>query len=53
VILMGGRGAGRSYEASQLIIANLVQSKRLFRGAIMRAVHSDSPAARGPLHSRN
>jgi phage terminase large subunit len=41
VILMGGRGAGRSFEASQLIIANLVQSKRLFRAAIMRAVHSD------------
>lgn len=41
VIVMGGRGAGRSYEASQLIVAKLVQSARLFRAAIMRAVHSD------------
>ncbi len=41
VIVMGGRGAGRSYEASQLITAKLVQSTALFRCAIMRAVHSD------------
>ena len=38
---MGGRGAGRSYEASQNIIAKLTQSARFFRAAIMRAVHAD------------
>lgn len=41
VIVMGGRGAGRSYETSQKIIANLVQTARFFRAAIMRAVHVD------------
>jgi phage terminase large subunit len=41
VIEMGGRGAGRSYETSQKITANLVQTKRPFRAAIMRAVHTD------------
>jgi phage terminase large subunit len=41
VILMGGRGAGRSFETSQKIVADLVQTKRPFRAAIMRAVHSD------------
>jgi phage terminase large subunit len=41
VISIGGRGGARSYEASQKIIALLAQSKRLFRGAIMRAVHTD------------
>jgi phage terminase large subunit len=38
---MGGRGAGRSYEASQNIVAKLTQSVRFFRAAIMRAVHAD------------
>jgi phage terminase large subunit len=41
VILMGGRGAGRSFETSQNIIAKLTQSARFFRAAIMRAVHAD------------
>jgi phage terminase large subunit len=41
VILMGGRGAGRSFETSQKIVANLVQTTRRFRAAIMRAVHAD------------
>lgn len=41
VISIGGRGGARSFEASQKIVANLVQSKRLFRAAIMRAVHTD------------
>jgi phage terminase large subunit len=41
VILMGGRGAGRSYETSQKIAAGLVQIKVTFRAAIMRAVHQD------------
>ena len=41
VITMGGRGAGRSFETSQKIVANLVQTKRRFRAAIMRAVHAD------------
>lgn len=40
VILMGGRGAGRSYVASQFILANLT-SDSYFRCAMMRAVHSD------------
>jgi phage terminase large subunit len=38
---MGGRGAGRSYETSQKIIADLVQTAVPFRAAIMRAVHAD------------
>lgn len=41
VILMGGRGAGRSFETSQKIVAKLVQTTRRFRAAIMRAVHAD------------
>ena len=41
VIVMGGRGAGRSYETSQNTIAKLTQSARFFRAAIMRAVHAD------------
>jgi Phage terminase large subunit len=41
VITMGGRGAGRSFETSQKIVANLVQTTRRFRAAIMRAVHAD------------
>ena len=41
IIVMGGRGAGRSYETSQKIVANLVQTVRPFRAAIMRAVHTD------------
>lgn len=41
VIEMGGRGAGRSYETSQKIVADLIQTQKPFRAAIMRAVHSD------------
>lgn len=41
VILMGGRGAGRSFETSQKISADLIQTKEPFRAAIMRAVHAD------------
>lgn len=41
VIIMGGRGAGRSYETSQKITASLLQTKRQFRAAIMRAIHTD------------
>lgn len=37
---MGGRGAGRSFAASQFALAKLV-SDEYFRCAIMRAVHSD------------
>lgn len=40
VIIMGGRGAGRSYVASQYALTNLVSDK-YFRCAIMRLVHSD------------
>ena len=46
---MGGRGAGRSYETSQKIVAGLVQSKRPFRAAIMRAVHADIGSDIGQL----
>lgn len=41
IIVMGGRGAGRSYETSQKIVGTLVQTKRTFRAAIMRAIHTD------------
>src|SRR5882762_7903664 len=41
VISIGGRGGARSYEASQKIVANLVQTKRLFRAAIIREVSAD------------
>lgn len=41
LISMGGRGGARSYEASQKIVSNLKQTKRIFRAAIMRAVHAD------------
>ena len=41
IIVMGGRAAGRSYATSQKIAASLVQTTRLFRAAIMRAVHTD------------
>jgi phage terminase large subunit len=41
VISIGGRGGARSFEASQKIVANLVQNRRLFRAAIMRAIHVD------------
>ena len=41
VIIMGGRGAGRSYETSQKITAKLFQTTRRFRAAIMRAIHAD------------
>lgn len=40
IILMGGRGAGRSYAASQYATAKLF-GPDYFRCAIMRAVHSD------------
>lgn len=40
IILMGGRGAGRSYVASQYALAKLI-GPEYFRCAIMRAVHSD------------
>lgn len=40
IILMGGRGAGRSYAASQFAVAKLF-GPEYFRCAIMRAVHSD------------
>jgi phage terminase large subunit len=46
VVVMGGRGAGRSFEISQKIIANLVQNTRFFRSAIMRAVHVDNPGVK-------
>jgi phage terminase large subunit len=41
IIVMGGRGAGRSFETSQKIGARLLQNERRFRAAIMRAVHTD------------
>src|ERR1700712_959743 len=41
VVSIGGRGGARSYEGSQKIVANLVQTKRLFRSAIMRAISAD------------
>lgn len=41
VIVMGGRGAGRSFETSQKVGARLVQTQRHFRAAIMRATHAD------------
>ena len=41
IITMGGRGAGRSYETSQKIVAKLKQTTNRFRAAIMRAVHTD------------
>ena len=40
VIIMGGRGAGRSYVASQFALAKLI-APDYFRCAIMRLVHSD------------
>ncbi len=40
VIVMGGRGAGRSYVASQYALARLI-SPDYFRCAIMRLVHED------------
>ena len=40
VILLGGRGAGRSTVISQYLLASLV-SPDYMRAAIMRAVHSD------------
>ena len=40
IILMGGRGAGRSYVASQFALTKLI-GPEYFRCAIMRAVHSD------------
>jgi hypothetical protein len=38
---IGGRGGAQSYEASQEIMANVVQTKRLFRATIMRAIGVD------------
>lgn len=40
IIIMGGRGAGRSYVASQYALANLI-NPGYFRCAIMRLVHGD------------
>lgn len=40
IILMGGRGAGRSTGASQYIVSRLF-SEEYMRGAMMRAIHSD------------
>ena len=40
IIVMGGRGAGRSTVASQYDIANLI-APDYFRGAIMRSVYAD------------
>lgn len=40
VIIMGGRGNGRSGTASRYVVSQLY-SKEYTRGAIMRAVHSD------------
>jgi len=40
VILMGGRGAGRSTVASQYSLANLI-APDYFRGAFMRSVYAD------------
>lgn len=40
IIIMGGRGAGRSYVASQYALAKLV-APEYFRCAIMRLVHGD------------
>ncbi len=39
-ILMGGRGAGRSTAGSQYALSNLL-APPFFRGAFMRAIHSD------------
>lgn len=41
IISIGGRGGARSYENSQNIVGKLKQTKRKFRAAIMRAVHTD------------
>lgn len=41
IIKMGGRGAGRSYDTSEQVVAKLIQTKRPSRAAIMRAVHTD------------
>ena len=41
IISIGGRGGGRSYEASQKIAGRTLQTTELSRIAIMRAVHSD------------
>lgn len=40
IIIMGGRGAGRSYVASQFALAKLI-APEYFRCAIMRLVHED------------
>ena len=39
-VLMGGRGAGRSTAGSQYVISKL-PTKKYFRCALMRAIHSD------------
>lgn len=41
IIVMGGRGAGRSFFASQYVLAKLVDATNYFRCAIMRFVASD------------
>lgn len=40
IILMGGRGGGRSTVASQFAVSNLI-GKKYFRGAIMRFIYGD------------
>ena len=40
IIIMGGRGAGRSTAGSQYVVSNL-PLKKYFRCALMRAIHSD------------
>lgn len=41
VIIMGGRGAGRSFVASQFVLAKLVDTINYFRCAIMRFIAGD------------
>lgn len=41
VIIMGGRGAGRSFVASQFVLAKLADTFQYFRCAIMRFVAGD------------
>lgn len=41
IIIIGGRGAGRSYVASQYVLSRLIDTTRYFRCAIMRFVLGD------------
>jgi hypothetical protein len=53
IISIGGRGGARSYENSQKNVTSLKQTKRLFRAAIMRAVHASRAwygSGRGARH---